>query len=225
MANDLLYLPLRLIPSARDQKDEAKPGALRFRERSQRAAAMRLYEVASLASERGLRLGRGRGRASPFRAKSVLSAYFETGLGVAYAVSDIPMPPVFHAITSCQRSVHLTDEVPRRLDPKGRATWNYKSHTKGSNDASEMGTVSSRPHPKGQQQSRSRRSPGCANNPARLERQNLNVSDGSSEFMDLVSAAAQATKWSGRTSSCQPASMLRNKPQQLRGIRPTVRQC
>src|SRR5262245_33101663 len=113
MANELLILPLRLIPSARDQKAEAKPVDGSHRERSQGGPAMGRHEVACLPSGMGSRLGRSRGRETPSLSKSVLSASSETGRAVAHAVSDALMTPVLRAITCGQWNVHRTDEVPR----------------------------------------------------------------------------------------------------------------
>ena len=74
----MLYLPLRLIRSAPGQKAEAKLVNSFHRERSQGRAEMRGREVASLPGESGLHMGQSQGRASPFLAKSVLSANIET---------------------------------------------------------------------------------------------------------------------------------------------------
>ena len=72
------------------------------RECSQGRAEMHGHEVACLPGEAGLHMGQSQRRASPFLAKSVLSAYFPTGLGGAYAVSVAPMALVLPAITSCE---------------------------------------------------------------------------------------------------------------------------
>src|SRR4030095_8149604 len=98
MANELLILPLRLIPSARGQKAETKPVDRFHRERSQGGPAMDRHEVACLPSGAGSRMGRSGGRETPFLSKSVLSACSETGRVVAHAVSDVPITPVLHAI-------------------------------------------------------------------------------------------------------------------------------
>ena len=135
MASDLLILPLRLIRSAPGQKAEAKLVNSFHWECSQGRAAMRGHEVACLPGETGLHMGQSQRRASPFLAKSVLSAYFTTGLGGAYAVSVAPMALVLPAITSRKRFVRPTDEVPRRLD-SGRVSVDYKSYTNGQLHAS-----------------------------------------------------------------------------------------
>src|SRR6266700_1161544 len=99
MATYLLVLLLRLIQSALGQKAKANPVDSLHRECSQGRAAMRGLEVASLPSGAGSHLGRSRGRASTFLAKSVLSASSSAGLLAAYAVSGAPTAPVFPAIT------------------------------------------------------------------------------------------------------------------------------
>lgn len=83
------------------------------RERSQGRAVMRGHEVASLPSWTGLPLGGSQRRVSPFLTKSVLSARFEAGRGVAHAVSDALMALVIQAIMSDNANAHPTDEVPR----------------------------------------------------------------------------------------------------------------
>src|SRR5580765_835150 len=158
MASDLLILPLRLIRSAPGQKAEAKLVNSFHWECSQGRAEMRGHEVACLPGETGLHMGQSQRRASPFLAKSVLSAYFSTGLGGAYAVSVAPMALVLPAITSSKRFVRPTDEVPRRLD-SGRVSVDYKSYTNGQRHASVTGTVSLRPRLQGCQQRQSKSSP------------------------------------------------------------------
>src|SRR5437660_1607412 len=134
MANVMLYLPLRLIRSAPGQKAEAKLVNWFHRERSQGRAEMHGHEVACLSGGTGLHMGQSQRRASPFLAKSVLSAYFSTGLGVAYAVSGAPLALVLHAVTFRRRFVHPTDEIPRRPG-LGRVSVDYKSYTKGQRQA------------------------------------------------------------------------------------------
>src|SRR6266851_8463376 len=114
MASDMLILPLRLIQSALGQKAEAKLVNSCHRERSQGRAAMHGHEVASLPGEAGLHMGQSHGRASPFLAKSVLSAYFSTGLRVAFAISGDSVALALPAITSGTWFVRPTDEVSRR---------------------------------------------------------------------------------------------------------------
>ena len=127
------------------------------------------------------------------------------------SVSGALTLPVRPAITSDPRNVRPTDEVPRRLDPQGRATWSYKSNTKGSGHASKMGTASPRPHPKGQQQRRSRGRSTWATKLTVSERQNLNVFVGCAGDMGSVSPAVEAPKWPGGTSSRQPAQAAKQQ--------------
>ena len=214
MANDMLYLPLRLIRSVPGQKAEAKLVNWFHRERSQGRAAMRGHEVASLPGEMGPPLGQSHERASPFLAKFGLSASFTAGRDAAHAVSGAPMALVLPATTSCIQYVRFTDEVPRRLVPVGRVNPGYKSHTKGQGHASETGTAFPRPRLKGCQQRQSRGSRFRCAESACSERQNLRVPRGPGRFMGPVSPAVRATKWLGRTSSCQTIGPLRNSPQQ-----------
>ena len=194
------------------------------RESSQGRAVMHGLEVACLPSGAGSRLGRSRGRASPFLAKSVQSASFQTGLGVAYAVSDTSTAPVFHAITSRIRIVPLTDEVPRRLVGLGlRVSARYKPYAKGSRHASATGRVSHSPRPWGcqQRQSRGAGSQLAANSCS--ERQNLRVPCEPVRFMGPVSLMIAASYWPSGTSSCQPVSSLSNSLQQPDPAHPAVR--
>jgi len=215
MATYLLILPLRLIQSALSQKAEAKPVDSFHRERSQGHAVMRGHEVASLPSGAGSHLGRSRGRASPFLAKSVLSASSSTGLVAADAVSGAPMAPVFHAITPRTRNVPLTDEVPRRLGDFGRRVIaRYKPYAKGSRYASATGRVSHQPRPWGCQQRQSRGACSQLAGGACSERQNLRVPWVPVRFMGPVSPTGAATEWPGGTSSCQLVNSLSNSPQQ-----------
>ena len=209
----MLILPLRLIQSVLSQKAEAKLVNSFHRESSQGRAVMRGHEVASLPGEAGLRMGRNQGRASPFLAKSVLSAYFSTGLVAAYTVSGAPLVLVLHAITSGKWIVPPTDEVPRRLG-SCRVNLDYKSHTKGRGHASLMGRVFPPPHLKGCQQRQSRGAPCRLPDRVCSERQNLRVPCGPVRFMGQVSPTVRASKWLGRTSSCQTVGPLRNSPQQ-----------
>ena len=145
MASDVLIQHLHLIQSVLGQKVEAKPRGSSPRERSQGRAARLGHEVACLPGRMGLPLGRSRERASPFRAKFVLSGHFQTGRVSAYATSGAPVTPVFQAITFCAWFVRFTDEVPRRPGLIRRVTASYKSHTKGLPHASVTGTGSPRP--------------------------------------------------------------------------------
>jgi len=227
MANELLILPLHLILSVQGQKVEAKPKALSLRESSQGRAVMRVHEVASLPSRAGLHMGWSQERASVNWAKFDQSASSKTGRGVVRAGSDALVTLVRHAITYCKRSVHRTDEVlrcPSSCWAGVSAT--YKSETKGSTDASVTGMVSLQPRLKGYRQSQSRsahRRPGLGLGVGRsFERQNLGVPCGPSRFMGPVSPGIKATTWPGGTFSCQVPGMLRNRPQQPRGIHRAV---
>lgn len=228
MANELLILPLHLFPSAGEQKVEAKPKVLNFRESSQRRAVMRVCEVACLPSGAGLHLGRGRERASPQWAKFELSASIETVRVIADAVSDAPTTPVIHAITCSQWNVLLTDEVPWcPLSFRTRVSAAYKSQMKGPPDAPVAGMVSLQPRLEGYRQRRSRGARrvrgfapafgGCS------ERQNLRVPRGPRWFMGPVSPGIEVTKWPGGTSSRQVPGPLRNRPQQPQAGHAAVR--
>ena len=226
MANELLYLPLRLILSAQDRKAEAKPGGSSSRERSQDGPKRGRHEVACLPSSMGLPLGRSRRRETPSLSKFVLSASFETGRVLAYAVSDGPTAPVLPAITCGKRNPHCTDEVLRRPLPFGSGvSVAYKSDTKGPPDAPVTGTDFPRPRLQGcrQRQSRGTGRRRLGGGAVCSERQNLRVSHGPLGFMDPVSPVAQTPKWSDRTSSGQPAGSLSNRSQQPNTARATVR--
>ena len=224
MASELLYQPLHLIPSAWDQKVEAKPGGRSTRECSQGRAEMRGREVARLPSSIGSHLGRSRGRATPSLAKSVLLTSFETGRAAAYAVSGVLSAPVVPVVMCCKPNVHLTDEVPRRPLPSGLGVSStYKSNTKGLADAPVTGTGSPRPRLQGCRQSQSRGAGWRLPASTCLERQNLRVPCGPLRFMGPVSPAIAATQWPGGTSSRQLVGLLRNSPQQPKPARAAVR--
>src|SRR6266487_5368818 len=227
MAIELLILPLRLIQSALSQKAEAKPVNPFHRERSQGGPEMDRLEVACLPSNLGSPLGRSRGRETPSLSKSVLSASFETGRAAAYAVSGVLMAPVLHAITSCTRYVHPTDEVPRRPWPFGVGVkLAYKSDTKGPAHAPVTGRGSPPPRLQGCRQRESRGAWSLLGEDSLCsERQNLRVPCGPFWFMGQVSPAVKATKWPDRTSSCHPAGLLRNRPQQPESGHAAVRSC
>lgn len=209
MAIILLSVPLRLTQSALGQKAEAKPVDRFHRERSQGRAAMRGLEVACLPSLTGLPLGQGRGRASPLRAKSVLSASsFETGLAFAHAASNAPTPPVLPAITSNKPKAHPTDEVPRRPGLIRRVNAGYKSNTKGQRHAPVTGMASPQPRLEGWQQRRSKRKEACA------QRQNLRVPQARLRFMGQVSFATQSHSMARRDLLPPTRIPLRNRPQQ-----------
>ena len=219
LAMDMLYLHLRLIQSALDQKVEAEPVGLHHRGRSQDRAVMCGHEVASFPGEMELPLGWSPERATSAVAKFDLSASFATGRAAAYAVNGAPTSPVVRATTSSTQSDRFTDEVPRRPARKGRVSPGYKSYTKGQGHASEAGRASPQPRPKGCQQHQSRglrlvRSAGPA---ACSERQNLRVPFGTLGFMGPVSPTFTATKWRDGTSSCfwvgsLSNSLIRPKP-------------
>ena len=214
MASDVLIQHLHLIRSALGQKVEAKPRGSSPRERSQGRAVRPGHEVACLPGWMGLPLGRSRKRASPFRAKFVLSGYFQSGRASAYAVSGALPSPVFQAITFGTEFVRFTDEIPRRPGLSRRVSASYKSHTKGLPHASVTATGSPRPRLKGCQQRQSRGALGRFPGRACSERQNLRVPLGPLRFMGSVSPAITATKWPEGTSSLQLAGWLRNRPQQ-----------
>jgi hypothetical protein len=184
------------------------------RERSQGRAVMHGLEVASLPGGMGSPLGQSQERASPFLAKFDRSASFATGRAVAYAVSGAHMTRVLPAATSCTWFVRSTDEVPRRLVLPGWVSLGYKSHTKGCGYASEAGTASPRPRPKGCQQRQSRGSRFRLAESACSERQNLRVPPGPLRVMEPVSPTNAATKWREGTSSPQLAGLLSNSSQQ-----------
>lgn len=194
------------------------------RERSQGRAAMCGHEVACLTGGKELHLGWSIERASSAGARFGQSALFSTTGRVAVnAVSGAPRLPVVHAITSRTGNVCFTDEVPRRPAPQGRVSLGYKTATKGQGDASEMGTASPRPHPKGCQQRQSRGLRGRRSARACSERQNLRVPCGPLGFTGPVSPAITATKWRDGTSSCQKVGPLSNSPQQPRPGHAAVR--
>lgn len=155
MAKILLIFILRLIQSALSQKAETEPAGNR-RGCSQGGSVMGRRDVASLPSRSGLHLGRVRGRASPFRAKSVFSASSRRILNATYAVTGVSTAPVLRVIMSSTRKAHLTDEVLRRPVPSGRVIVGYKPNAKGQHHALVTGTDSSRPRLQGWQQRRSR---------------------------------------------------------------------
>lgn len=218
----MLYLHLRLIQSALGQKVEAEPVDLFHRGRSQGRATTGGREVASFPGEVGPPLGQSQERASPFRVKFDLSAYFWTGRDAAHAVSGAPVTLVVHATTPRTQYVRFTDEVPR-CPVLGRVSPGYKSHTKGQGHASETGTAFPRPRLKGCQQRQSR---GLRLRPAASacsERQNLRVPPGPLRSMGPVSPATAATKWRDGTSSCQLAGPLSNSPLQPKPGQAAVR--
>jgi hypothetical protein len=173
---------------------------------------------------KALGLGGNQERASLFRVKFDLSASFSTGRALAQAVSERLLVLVLQAITTGTGNVCFTDEVPRRPALSGPVNLGYKSHTKGQGYASEAGTDSPRPCPKGcqQRQSRGARLRLAAN--ACSERQNLRVPLGPLRFMGPVSPTRSATQWRGGTSSSQLVGRLSNSPQQPEPGQGAVRQ-
>ncbi len=212
MAKDMLYLHLRLIQSALGQKAEAKLLGFSQWESRQERAAMGVREVACLPAQMGPPLGRSQERASPFLAKFDQSASFATGRAAAHAVSGVLLALVTHATTSDIWFVRSTDEVPRRPLFRTGVSFSYKSYTKGRSDASETGTDSPRPRLKGCQQRQSRGIRGGLALLRCLERLNLRVPLGPLRSTGPVSPVSTATRWPGRTSSCQPTGPLSNSP-------------
>ena len=212
MASDVLNQHLHLIQSVLSQKEEAKPRSWTSRESSQGRAVMRGHEVASLPSRMGLLMGWSRKRVSPFRAKFGLTGQIQTGLVCANTVSTAPMAPVLHAITFCTWFVRFTDEVPRRLSRSDPVTASYKSHTKGLLHASEMGTGSPRPHPRGCQQRQSRGALSQFTGWACSERQNLRVPHESSRFMVKLAQRLKPLNGPKGPPPFNPHRWLRNRP-------------
>ena len=209
MARDLLFLHLHLIQSALGQKAETKPSN---RECCQGPTVMSGIGVACLPGWMGWRLGKGCGRASALRAKSVFSASAKRSRDAVHAVSGEPMILVQHAITLGTELVHLTDEVLRHIGPGGRLSVRYKPDAKGGRDVSGAGRGSPPLRLRGWQQRRSR---GPRAKALGSERQNLRVPSGPGKIMGSVSPVIKATSWPGGTSSCRMAGLLSNNPQQL----------
>jgi hypothetical protein len=180
------------------------------RESSQGRVVTRGREVACLPIQTGSPMGRSRGRASPFLAKSVLSAQVQTGRAAASTVAEgsALTPSVRHAVTSDQRNSHPTDEVPRCPWPQRvKVSPAYKSDTKWLADAPATGTGSPRPRPWGCRQRQSRGPRRCGD----FERQNLRVPNGPLRSTDQVSLMPAVTKWPDGTSSRQRVGLLRNR--------------
>jgi hypothetical protein len=180
------------------------------RESSQDRVATHGREVACLPIQTGSPVGRSRGRASPFLAKSVLSAQTQTGRAAASTVAEgsALTPSVKHAVTSDQRNSHPTDEVSRCPWPlRVKVSPAYKSDTKGLADAPATGTGSPRPRPWRCRQRQSRGPRQCGG----FERQNLRVPNGPPRSTDQVSPMPAVTKWPDGTSSRQRVGLLRNR--------------
>ena len=193
-----------------------------IRERSQGRAAMPDHEVASPPSLMGLLMGQSCERASALRAKFASPTRWRFAEAM-YAVNRSGAGRVKHAITWRTRINHSTDEVPRCPGRKAQVSTGYKSHTKCLSDASEMGTGSSRPHPKGCQQSQSRGNRRVLPEATSKGKTSVYCSDWARTWAKLA-PAVKATKWPGQTSSGQTVNQLRNMPQHLVRIRAMVRQ-
>jgi hypothetical protein len=201
----VLVLHDHLIASAVNQSVETKPWG-NPREGSQAGSAMDLREEARLHGLAGWRLGWSGGREPVASAKSALPAPMGKFPSVAKSgYRQLVQTPVHHAIMPGIQCVHTTGEVPRRLFPPGRVTVSYKQAVKGSPEATAAGTRSHWPCPQGCQQSQSSPTTGD-------ERRNRSWSIKSVIVFGIVSPAAAATKWPARTSSWQPADLLRNIP-------------
>jgi hypothetical protein len=214
MAKDMLYLHLRLIQSALDQKAEAKPAGTTRGGRSQGGPVMGRREVASLSGEMESHLGWTEQRASALLAKFDLPVWITTGRTPAHAVSGGFLGPVRPATTSSTGNTCFTDEVPRCPSPSGGVSLGYKLETKGQGHASEAGTDFPRPRLKGCQQRQSRGWRGRLAARAGSERQNLRMPPGPPGFTGPVSPMSETTKWQDGTSSRQLTGSLSNSPQQ-----------
>jgi hypothetical protein len=157
---------------------EAEPRGLPHRERSQGRAKTGGLEVARLPGEMELHLGWNHERATSFLAKFDRSASISIGRVATHVVSGEPIVPVAQATTHRTGKVRFTDEVPRRPAPHGQVSPGYKSYTKGQRYASEAGTGSPRPRPKGCQQRQSRGARFGFAQGVCSERQNLRVPPG-----------------------------------------------
>jgi len=211
---DMLYNHFRLIQSALGRKVEAKPVGRSHRERSQELAAMRVHEVAGLPGGKELHLGWNDERASSAVAKFVLSALFTTGRDAVQAVSGAPTYPVVQAITFRTGNVRFTDEVPRRPAPLGPVSPGYKRDPKGQRDASEAGTASPRPRPKGCQQRQSRGARRRLAAGVCSERQNLRVPPEPLRFMGPVSPSPLRHQMAWGDLLLSTGRRLSNSPQQ-----------
>jgi hypothetical protein len=124
-ANIMLILTLRLIPPARNQKAEAKPVG-NHRERSQGWAVMPSHDVASLPSWARSPLGRCRGRASPFRAKSAFSASKQRIRSASYTVTGaLRHQGINHPFPQSGRASH------REIQPGHSKARRNTSHRRG----------------------------------------------------------------------------------------------
>jgi hypothetical protein len=174
-------------------------------ERSQGGAARDRREEASPRCLMGLHLGRNRGRDSPHRAKSVLSAPNWRVHTTAYSVTGWWAIQVQHAITSGKWYEHHTGEVPRRLLIRSEVTTGYKRETKGWSDASVAGTGFLWPRLQGYQQSQSSPLQG---DERRNQTQFVNRT-----LAGTVSRSIAATSWPAGTSFQQlDHKSLRNIP-------------
>lgn len=193
-------MKIRLIQSALNQKVETKL-CVRTGERSQGGPATGRREEASPDRRAGLRLGGSRGRASPYRAKSVASTPTTRLPETMRAVTGSQFAPVPHAIMFGTWCSQITGEVPQRLLATG-VNQRYKSRTKSAGDALMIGTASYWPDLQGYQQIQSSSRRGN-------ERCNQNQSVNWTATR-IVSSTLAATKWPAGTSFQQPVPTLRN---------------
>jgi len=163
-------------------------------------------EVASFSCRVGSHLGLVYGRASESSAKPDRPALILGGPVATQAVSRRRVDMVGHAITSGQRHIHLTGEVPPRLELIPPVNAGYKASPKGRRDARVARTVSHWPRLRGYQQRQSR-SPSVM---AGAERQNHREFIEGTEFMGKVSRSIKATKGPAGISFRQTDRQLRN---------------
>ena len=159
----------------------------------------------------GCFLGLVCGRASERSAKPDGSALFLSHPVATSAVSRQRADRVLQAITSRQRHLLFTDEVPPHPGPQDPVSQRYKAKPKCAGYVRVAGTGSYRPRLQGCQQSQSRmgRLPRV-----RSERQNHREPWVETGFTRKVSGALAATTWPAGTSFRQSARGLRNVPQQ-----------
>ena len=196
--------------SAFVQKAQAKPCRRWARERSQGEAARPRREEARPRYPMGSRFGPSRGRVRAPMTKPVSPAP-QGSPGATRAVSRCRSAWVTRELTSGQRHARFTGEVPQRLRACGGVTRDNKASPKRCPYALVVGTASYWPGLQGCQQRQSRLGPQPA---VSVERQNRSEPCSRPGFMGKVRLAIEASKWPARTSSGQPALMLRNIPQQ-----------
>lgn len=179
-------------------------GAYTSEERSQRDAAMGRDEEADLIREAGCPLGLKHRRASQTWAKPPFPLLCGSA-APTHSVGRSRMLDVLPGTMLQQWQSHFTGEVLRCLRVSPAVTHSYKNLAKGCDDASVAQGMSLPLRLQGCQQ---RQSTHGATLPA--ERQNHHRLDSSESFTGKVSSSVQATKWPGRTFSCQPGVPLRN---------------